>query len=88
MTSISKTNQHFDSIFCSKYPRLLTIAIRSKQYLIYCRSGYRSSIAVSVLKNIGLQATDFVGGFAALNVHAPQSTMTGQVWSFTPVNKL
>jgi rhodanese-related sulfurtransferase len=52
---------------------------KSKQYLLYCRSGYRSFIGVSVLKSIGLQATDFVGGFAALNVHAPQSTVTGEV---------
>jgi glyoxylase-like metal-dependent hydrolase (beta-lactamase superfamily II)/rhodanese-related sulfurtransferase len=34
----------------------------------YCQSGYRSSIAVSLLQSWGLDATDIEGGYASLSV--------------------
>lgn len=41
---------------------------RSKQYLIYCRSGRRSQQAAAILKELGFkQITDLKGGFQAWN---------------------
>lgn len=39
---------------------------KSRPYLVHCQGGYRSMIAVSLLKAAGYHVTDVQGGFAAL----------------------
>lgn len=39
---------------------------KDKTYLVYCASGYRSMIAVSLLRKAGFRAIQVTGGFAAL----------------------
>ncbi len=41
----------------------------SKKYVIYCAGGYRSMIAASILKAMGFDVVDVLGGFNALKTH-------------------
>lgn len=52
---------------------------KSKKYIAYCVSGYRSAIATSFLKQAGFEVMDINLGFAAVSVFAPDSTTTGKV---------
>lgn len=44
----------------------LTGLEKNRQYLVHCQGGYRSMIAVSLMKAAGYHVTDIQGGFAAL----------------------
>ena len=55
---------------------------RSKKYIAFCTSGYRSVLAVSILRANGFNAIDIYGGFAAISVYASDLTTTGQVREF------
>ncbi|XP_062521868.1 uncharacterized protein LOC134196674 [Corticium candelabrum] len=81
-TASEYANNHIKSAINIPLSNLMTTRHdlnKTKLYVVYCHSGYRSSIAVSVLQNVGLQATDIAGGFATVNVCVPQYTATGQV---------
>ena len=51
---------------------------KEKKYVCYCKSGFRSSSAVSILEGMGLEVCDIFGGFAALSTYAPDLTTKGQ----------
>ena len=51
---------------------------KDKKYICYCKSGFRSSTAVSLLEGMGYQASDLFGGFAALSTYAPSLTTKGE----------
>ena len=53
---------------------------RSKRYLAFCSTGYRSIIAISILRASGINAVDVFGGFAAASVYAPDLTISGKVF--------
>lgn len=36
---------------------------KSKKYAVYCLGGFRSAIAVSILRRQGLNAVDIIGGY-------------------------
>ena len=55
---------------------------RSKKYIAFCTSGYRSVLAISILRANGFNAIDIYGGFAAISVYASDLTTTGQVREF------
>lgn len=52
---------------------------KSKRYLAFCSTGYRSIIAISILRASGINAVDVFGGFAAASVYAPDLTISGKV---------
>ena len=51
---------------------------KDKKYICYCKSGFRSSTAVSLLEGMGYHASDVFGGFAALSTYAPNLTTKGE----------
>ena len=51
---------------------------KDKKYICYCKSGFRSSTAVSLLEGMGYHASDIFGGFAAISTYAPNLTTKGE----------
>lgn len=52
---------------------------KKTNYIAFCKAGFRSAIASSVLRKAGYSVQDIIGGFAAINVYAPTHTTTGEV---------
>ena len=69
----SKLNLYYTDL------QLILALKRSKRYLAFCSTGYRSIIAVSILRASGINAVDVFGGFAAASVYAPDLTTSGKV---------
>ena len=72
------------SVYASKISLSLSniafsLYVRSKKYIAFCSTGYRSVIASSFLRSFGFDVVDIYGGFAAVSVSAPQLTTTGKV---------
>ena len=55
------------------------ITNRNTSYICHCASGYRSTIATSLLNRLGFKVQDIYGGFAAISVFNPELTTSGQV---------
>ena len=51
----------------------------SKLIVCYCKGGFRSAIACSLLLKAGFNAQDIVLGFAAVSVYSPTVTSSGEV---------
>lgn len=53
---------------------------REKLLVVYCKSGYRSSIAVSLLQRAGFRnIANLIGGFEAWKTAAPARTVTSRI---------
>lgn len=46
-----------------------------KEYLCYCRGGFRSAIAASFMRRAGLKVRDVLGGIRAINELAPNAVL-------------
>lgn len=56
----------------------VSILSKDTKYICYCKSGYRSSAATSILDKLGFDACDLYGGFAAISTYAPKLTTKGE----------
>lgn len=55
------------------------LLLRSLPVVCFCKGGFRSSIAVSLLLREGFSAQDVQLGFAAISTYSPEITTTGEV---------
>jgi len=53
-----------------------------KSFVVYCRGGFRSAVASSILQAAGFTATDVVGGYAALQQALPEQTKNFETEGF------
>ncbi|KAI6650203.1 hypothetical protein LOD99_6120 [Oopsacas minuta] len=51
---------------------------KDNKYICYCKSGFRSSTAMSLLEGMGYNVCDLFGGFAAISTYAVKQTTKGE----------
>ena len=59
--------------------RTSPLLLRALPVVCFCKGGFRSSIAVSLLLKEGFSAQDVQLGFAAISTYSPELTTTGEV---------
>jgi glyoxylase-like metal-dependent hydrolase (beta-lactamase superfamily II)/rhodanese-related sulfurtransferase len=74
---VCKKNGHFAGSYSAPLCELQTAVdeLRSrfpgKAFVTYCRGGFRSAVAASILKRAGFEASDVVGGYPAVRAAWP-----------------